>query len=133
MSKIRFKRAYLTKTLIGLGVLEASSLIPLPVFPQSVSPAGTYAATNDALISPVVQQISISAGTTTFIGFVANQNGTFTNSNGTTITPEGLVVTPNSLISTPGGIIISPNGLVSDLNNRTFTSPNGQITRLGDL
>ena len=132
MLKMRFNRAYLIKTLIALGV-GASSSIPLPVFSQSVFPSGTYAATNDALISPIVQQLNIPGGTITFVGFVANQNGTFTNADGTTITPEGLVVTPNGLISTPEGTIITPNGSVSDLNNRTFTSPNGQITKLGSL
>jgi hypothetical protein len=130
MSKTPLNRGYLIKTLTALGVLGASSLISLPVFSQSVFPSGTYAITSDTLISPTVQQIVTPGGTTTFLGFVANRNGTFTNSNGTTITSDGLVVTPNGLISTPKGAIISPNGWVSDLNSRTFTSPNGQITRL---
>lgn len=136
----RSNRAYLIKVLTGsLGILGASSLIPLPAFSQSVSSFGTYTTTNDTFIpsntltDSNMQQISIPGGSTTSLGFTANQDGTLINFNGTTITPEGIVVTPNGWLSTPKGAIISPNGWVSDLSNRTFTSPDGQVTRLGSL
>lgn len=132
MSEKLLNYACSLKILAGLvGILGASSLIPLPAFSQSVF-LGAYTTPYETIIIPDVQQISIPGGTITSLGFVANPNGTFTNSSGTTITPDGIVVTPNGWISTPKGALISPNGWVSDLNNRTITSPDGKVTRLGN-
>ena len=95
MSKKPLNRACLLKILTGLvGVLEVSSLIPLPAFAQINPLLNPYTTLNSNIITPsatgvdpYLQRTAIPGGTvTSSSGEVYNSDGTFVNPSTTVIT-----------------------------------------------